>query len=68
METKFKVKMAAARVNAGMTQQEFANVCGVRVETVNSWENGKTEPPASAVRKLSDASQIPMDFILCGKD
>lgn len=64
----FKISMAAARVNAKLTQKEFADLCGVRVETVNSWEQGKTEPPVSAIRKLSEKSNIPMDFIFCGKD
>lgn len=62
-----KIKMAAARVNAGLTQREFADLCGVRVETVNSWEKGNTEPPISAIRKLSEKSNIPMDFIFCDK-
>lgn len=63
-----KISMAAARVNAKLTQKEFADLCGVRVETVNSWEQGKTEPPVSAIRKLSEESKIPMDFIFCDKD
>jgi transcriptional regulator with XRE-family HTH domain len=62
-----KISMAAARVNANLTQKEFAELCGVRVETVNSWEQGKTEPPVGAIRKLSEKSNIPMDFIFCGK-
>lgn len=62
-----KISMAAARVNAKLTQKEFAELCGVRIETVNSWEQGKTEPPVSAIRKLSEKSNIPMDFIFCDK-
>lgn len=62
-----KISMAAARVNAGLTQKEFAELCDVRVETVNNWEQGKTEPPVGAIRKLSEKSNIPMDFIFCTK-
>ena len=62
-----KISMAAARVNAKLTQKEFAELCGVRIETVNSWEQGKTEPPVSAIRKLSEKSNIPMDFMVCDK-
>lgn len=58
-----KIKMVAARVNAGLTQREFAGLCGVRTETVNAWENGKTEPPVSVLRILSEKSGIPMDYI-----
>lgn len=66
--TNLKISMAAARVNAKLTQKDFAELCGVRIETVNSWEQGKTEPPVSAIRKLSEESKIPMDFIFCGKN
>lgn len=64
METRiFKITMAAARVNAGITQAEFAGKIKVRPETVNNWENGKSEPPVSVIRLLSDLSGIPMDYI-----
>lgn len=36
---------------------------GVTNATVNNWENGKTEPTLSQLRKMSDLSGIPMDFI-----
>lgn len=58
-----KITMAAARVNARLTQAELAEKLNVRKETLNGWENGKTEPPASAIRTLSELSGIPMDFI-----
>ena len=61
--SKINIKMAAARVNAGLTQAEFAAIVGFRTETVNNWENGKSEPPVSVLRKLSELSGIPMDFI-----
>ena len=34
----------------------------VRVNAVN-WEKGKTEPTLSQLRKMSELSGIPMDFI-----
>lgn len=58
-----KIYLAAARVNAGMNQREFANYMGVDVSTVTNWEKGKTEPNASQLRKISEVSGIPMDFI-----
>lgn len=38
-----KITMAAARVNAGLTQDELANKMGVSRATVVNIENGKTE-------------------------
>jgi len=36
-----KISMKAARVAAGLTQQEMADKLGVTRSTVNLWENGK---------------------------
>lgn len=36
-----KLTLKAARVNAGLTQTEFANALGVSKATVFEWENGK---------------------------
>ena len=39
-----KISLAAARVNAGLTQKEFAKACGVSEATVIKWESGKSYP------------------------
>ena len=36
-----KLTLKAARVNAGLTQTEFADALGVSKMTVFEWENGK---------------------------
>lgn len=63
LKEKPKIILAAARVNARMNQREFAEFMGVDVSTVTNWEKGKTEPSASQLRKISEVSGIPMDFI-----
>lgn len=63
LNNKPKIILAAARVNANMNQREFAEFMGVDVSTVTNWEKGKTEPSASQLRKISEVSGIPMDFI-----
>lgn len=63
LKEKPKIVLAAARVNANMNQREFAEFMGVDVSTVTNWEKGKTEPSASQLRKISEVSGIPMDFI-----
>lgn len=55
--------LAAARVNAGMNQREMAEFLGVDVSTITNWEKGKSEPNATQLRKISEVSKIPMDFI-----
>lgn len=59
----FTVSIAAARVNAGMNQQEFADEIGVSKSTIFNWEQGVSEPTASQLRKVSEVSGIPMDYI-----
>lgn len=59
----FTISIAAARTNARMTQAEWAAALGVTVDTVVSWEKGKTEPKWSHIREMSRLSGIPMDYI-----
>lgn len=58
-----RISIKAARVNSEMNQIEFAREIGVSLSTVTNWERGKTEPDASHLRKISEISGIPMDFI-----
>ena len=63
MFTDFTVSLAAARANASMTQQQLADALGVDKGTVYNWENGKGIPSAINLRKISELSKIPMDYI-----
>lgn len=58
-----QISLEAARVNANLTQPELAERLGVSVTTIINWEKGRTEPTLPQVRKLSELSGIPMDFI-----
>ena len=58
-----RISLAAARVNARMTQQELANALHVSKVTVCNWETGKTEPSLSQLILISKLSGIPMDYI-----
>lgn len=40
------------RTKALLTQQEFANVLGVHIETVRAWEKGKFKPSFKVQRKI----------------
>lgn len=58
-----RISLKAARVNANMEQREWAENIGVSVATVINWEKGNTEPTLSQLRKISELSGVPMDFI-----
>ena len=59
-----KIKLAAARVNAGLTQKQVAEALNVTNNTVVAWENGTSEPKISQARKLSDLYHMPLDNII----
>ena len=58
-----RISLEAVRVNANMTQKEWAERLGVSNNTVVNWEKGNTEPSLSKLREMSQSSGIPMDFI-----
>lgn len=61
--SEFKISLAAARVNAGLTQNDVAKVLKVGKQTVVSWEKGKSEPKISQSRQLSELYNMPLDYI-----
>ncbi len=58
-----RISLEAVRVNAKMKQKEWAKILGVSQATVINWEKGNTEPSLSQLRKMSELSGVPMDFI-----
>lgn len=58
-----RISLEAARINARLTQRQLAEALEISVGTVVNWENGKSEPSLSQLRKISELSGIPMDFI-----
>lgn len=60
---KLQISLAAARVNAGMTQEDAAKALNVGKQTIVSWEKGMSEPKMSQSRKLSELYKMPLDYI-----
>ncbi len=58
-----QISLAAARVNAGKTQEDVAKALNVSKNTVVAWEKGTTEPKISQARELSSFYGIPLDNI-----
>lgn len=44
MSDQLRISLAAARVNAGMTQEEVAKKMHISKQTIGNWENGKVIP------------------------
>lgn len=60
---RFQISLAAARINAGLTQEEAAKALKVGKQTIVNWEKGKSEPKMSQSRQLSELYKIPLDYI-----
>lgn len=63
MQEKFRISLAAARVNAELTQDEVAKRLHVGKQTVVSWEKGETEPKVSQAMALSLLYNMPLNYI-----
>jgi len=60
----WKITLAAARVNAGLTQTEAAEKIGVSQTTISNWETGKTSPKMSIVPTIAALYKIPVHDLL----
>lgn len=47
-----RISLKAARVDAGMTQQQVAQSLGVTKQTVGAWESGKTMPRTDKIEAV----------------
>lgn len=60
---KLQISLAAARVNAGLTQDDVAKHMKVSKKTIVNWEKGKVKPSLATIKMLSLLYHIPIDNI-----
>jgi len=58
-----RISLAAARVNAGMTQRDVAAKMHVSKQTIINWEKGKIAPGVPQLEMMSRMYKIPKDNI-----
>ena len=63
----FGDRVAAARDSAGMTQEVLARRLGVRVKTLQSWENDLSEPRANRLSMLAGLLNVSMMWMINGE-
>ena len=61
------ISMAAARVNAGLNQQEAAQKLGISKATLANYEAGRSVPDWEMVHKIGDVYQYPHEYIFFGR-
>lgn len=59
----YKISLAAARVNAEMTQEDVAKALHVSKQTIVRWENGVNPPDAIQFSELCELYGAPMNAI-----
>jgi transcriptional regulator with XRE-family HTH domain len=58
-----KITLKAARVNAGLTQEETAHRLGRTKQTIVNWETGVTEIKYRDLCALSEMYEMPIEYI-----
>lgn len=63
----YKVTMAAARVNAGLSQAGAAELIGVGRQTILNWENGISTIDVPHFKKMCEVYKVPEQNIILPK-
>lgn len=58
-----KMSLKAARVNAGLTQEQVAEMMEISPTTLSGWENGDRRIKADDFKRLCDIYNVSMDAI-----
>lgn len=61
---KYRISLAAARVNAGLTQENVAKEMHVSKNTIVNWENGKVEMKPAQFKMYCYIVGAPEDCII----
>lgn len=62
-----QITMKAARVNAGLTQQEVAGIMKVSNATIVNWETGKIDPKPAQLAMFCQICECSTDDIILPK-
>lgn len=61
-----KIMLEAARINAGYTQMEAAQILGMHYQTLAKYEEDSSKMPYDFIQKLPTVYGIPTDYIFFG--
>lgn len=62
-----KITIKAARINAGLTQQQAAKLLGINPDTLSRYESGRNVPRVDMIEKMSKLYCIDKQYIFLGK-
>ena len=58
-----QITLAAARVNAGLSQVEAAEKLGVSFRSLIRYEKGRTRPTDAMLEKMAEVYGFPLEYI-----
>lgn len=62
-----QITLTAARVNAGMTQEQVAEIMHISKQTVVNWEKGRVSPGIPEMEMMARIYKMPLDCIFLPK-
>lgn len=68
MDTEFRANLKAIRKEKNLTQRQVAEQLGVVESCYANWEQGRTEPDISTLRRLSLIFEVSIDYLLSLED
>ena len=68
MSIEAKHEIQKLRQNFNLTQEQFAEKCGVSRQAVAKWEKGETIPSLSVLAKLSNTFNVSIDQLILGRN
>lgn len=63
----FGDRLAGAREAAGLSQEQFAKRLGVRLTTVEAWEDDASEPRANRLQMMAGMLNVSIRWLLTGE-
>lgn len=63
----WQISLAAARVNANLTQKQLGDAIGVSEKTINNWESGENLPNVRWINPLETALGMSINHIRFGR-
>ena len=61
-------KLKAARIAAGLTQEQAAELLGVSRQTMSNWENNNIQPSVDMLVSIARLFSVSTDYLLCLDD
>lgn len=64
----FQERLFTLRRQAGLSQEELANLLGITRQAVQKWEAGTSRPDMDNLTALAEYFQVSLDYLILGKE